>query len=108
VIDEKLCIFIEFLIVFQRSYNTGGVKRNTLGLKMQTPVEIFTSSVSFGQFAVMVYMAIKMDYNSYSVDKKMDAMNSKMDAMNSTIFVEIREVKTSVDELSRTTIKKFW
>ena len=102
-----LCRCIDFLIVFQRSYIAGAVKHNTLGLKMQSPVEIFTGSVSFGQLVIMGFMAIlafRQETKSSSIETAVKALEITVDKLSKRFDA----LEITVGELSRNAIRKFW
>jgi hypothetical protein len=95
---------IDFLIIFQRSYIAGAVKHNTLGLKMQSPMEIFTGSVSFGQLVLTAIVAFRAETRSNSLETKLFSLNITVCALKD----EFSTLKVTVDELSRNAIRKFW
>ena len=102
---------IDFLIVFQRSYIAGAVKHNTLGLKMQSPVEIFTGSASLGQLVLTAIVLFRVETRSNSIETKLQKLSKRFDALNITVCalkVSVDKLKDTVDELSRNAIRKFW
>ncbi len=91
---------IDFWIIFQRSYIAGAVKHNTLGLKMLSPMEIFTRSVSLGHLVLTAIVAIRVETRSNSIEKK---ISESFDSLNITVCAP----KVTVDELPRNANRKF-